>query len=86
MAHKPKVGRPPRQPKSLICGVLNILWDYMPGTPGFQRSRWSSELFSLLLNKLCKVKIHNSRIKKWLPEIGIVRRLAEEQLKKLKRH
>ena len=74
------VGRPRRQPKSLICGVLKILLDYTPRTFGYQRSRWSSELFSLLLNKLCKVKVHSSTIRKWLPEIGIVWRRAAPTL------
>ena len=74
------VGRPRRQPKSLICGVLKILLDYTPRTFGFQRSRWSSELFSLLLNKLCKVKVHSSTIRKWLPEIGVVWRRAAPTL------
>ncbi|WP_373921007.1 helix-turn-helix domain-containing protein [Vibrio alginolyticus] len=45
------VGRPVRQNRDFICGVLKILLKYTPRTLGYQRSRWSTELFALLLNK-----------------------------------
>ena len=45
------VGRPVRQNRDFICGVLKILLKYTPRTLGYQRSRWSTELFALLLDK-----------------------------------
>lgn len=40
------------QPKAFICSVLKLLLKYVARTLGYQRSRWSCELFALLLYKL----------------------------------
>ncbi|MCU8107355.1 IS630 family transposase [Shewanella sp. SM101] len=74
------VGRPVRQNRDFICGVLKILLKYTPRTLGYQRSRWSTELFALLLNKLCNIQIHSSTIRRWLPKAGIVWRRAAPTL------
>ena len=74
------VGRPVRLNRDFICGVLKILLKYTPRTLGYQRSRWSTELFALLLNKLCNIQIHSSTIRRWLPKAGIVWRRAAPTL------
>jgi transposase len=51
-----------------------------PRTLGYQRSRWSTELFALLLRKLCSIKVHSSTIRRWLPKLGIVWRRAAPTL------
>lgn len=74
------VGRPVRLNRDFICGVLKIFLKYTPRTLGYQRSRWSTELFALLLNKLCNIQIHSSTIRRWLPKAGIVWRRAAPTL------
>lgn len=74
------VGRPVRQPKAFICKVLRLLLEQTPRTLGYQRSRWSTELFALLLRKLCSIKVHSSTIRRWLPKLGIVWRRAAPTL------
>jgi transposase len=74
------VGRPVRQPKAFICKVLRLLLEQTPRTLGYQRSRWSTELFALLLRKLCNIKVHSSTIRRWLPTLGIVWRRAAPTL------
>ncbi len=76
----PGVGRPVRQPKAFICKVLRLLLEQTPRTLGYQRSRWSTELFALLLRKLCSIKVHSSTIRRWLPKLGIVWRRAAPTL------
>ncbi|TMO33596.1 IS630 family transposase, partial [Pseudoalteromonas sp. S4389] len=67
-------GRPPSQPKGFICGVLKLLVNHVPRTLGYQRSRWSSELFALLLQKHYSILIHISTLRRWLPTGGFVGR------------
>lgn len=74
------VGRPASQPKGFICGVLKLLVNHIPRTLGYQRSRWSSELFALLLHKLYRIVIHSSTLRRWLPQVGIVWRRAAPTL------
>jgi transposase len=74
------VGRPPKLPRAFICGVLKIMLKYTPRNTGYQRSRWSSELFALLLKKFCNIAIHSSTIRRWLLQEGIVWRRAAPTL------
>jgi len=74
------VGRPPKLPRAFICGVLKIMLKFTPRNTGYQRSRWSSELFALLLKKFCNIAIHSSTIRRWLPQEGIVWRRAAPTL------
>lgn len=74
------VGRPVRQPKAFICKVLRLLLEQTPRTLGYQRSRWSTELFALLLSRLCSIKVHSSTIRRWLPKLGMVWRRAAPTL------
>ena len=54
--------------------------NHVPRTLGYQRSRWSSELFALLLHKLYRIVIHSSTLRRWLPQVGIVWRRAAPTL------
>jgi transposase len=51
------VDRLVRQPKAFIYKVLRLLLEQTPRTLGYQCSRWSTELFALLLTKLCSIKV-----------------------------
>ncbi|WP_052749283.1 hypothetical protein [Rheinheimera mesophila] len=52
----------------------------MPRTLDYQRSRWSTELFALLLRKPCSIKPHSSTIRRWLPKLGMIWRRAAPTL------
>lgn len=51
-------GRERRWSRERICGLVSDLLDFSPGDFGYQRSRWSSELFSIMINDMMSVFIH----------------------------
>ncbi len=64
-------------PYQQIRLILELLIQFSPEDFGYQRSRWSSELFASLIQRMCpELKIASSTIRRWLPKIGIVWRRA----------
>lgn len=71
----------PRQPPTLpikqIIQLLQVLIQFSPQDLGYQRSRWSTELFAIEVNRLLGLNIAASTLRRWLPREGIVwRRVA----------
>lgn len=75
-----KTGRPATLPGDVIAQLLFFLIQCSPQHFGYQRSRWSSELFSVVIHKYTKVEVHSSTLRRWLPELGIVWRRAAPTL------
>lgn len=70
-------GRPPSLPIRHIIRVLQVLIQFSPQDLGYQRSRWSTELFAIEINRLLGLNIAASTLRRWLPREGIVwRRVA----------
>jgi transposase len=68
-------------PYQQIRLILELLIQFSPEDFGYQRSRWSSELFASLIHRLCpELNIAASTIRRWLPRIGIVWRRAAPTL------
>jgi transposase len=76
-----RTGRPPTQPKALIIDVLKLLIEHKPRDLGYQRSRWSTELLSLVLKRILGLIVHSSTIRRLLPKAGIVWRRAAPTLR-----
>lgn len=76
-----RTGRPPTQPKALINGLLKLLIEHKPRVFGYQRSRWSTELLSLVLKRVFGLIVHRSTIRRLLPKAGIVWRRAAPTLR-----
>jgi len=58
-----------------------MLIQFSPEDFGYQRSRWSSELFASLIHRICpELNIAASTLRRWLPRIGIVWRRAAPTL------
>jgi transposase len=75
-----ELGRRPKLLRTFICGELKIMPKFTPRNTGYQRSRWSSEVFALLLKKFCNIEIHSSTNRRWLLQEGIVWRRAAPTL------
>lgn len=75
------LGKPPELQGDVICNMLFFLVDCAPEEFGYQRSRWSSELFAKVLWEHAGVKIHSSTLRRWLPDLGIVWRRAAPTLR-----
>lgn len=73
-------GREPTLPFVQIAAVLTTLLTLNPQHLGYQRSRWSTELMALEINRLFNLKVHSSTIRRWLPRLGIVWRRAAPTL------
>lgn len=70
-------GRPPALPTRQIIMLLQMLIQMSPQDLGYQRSRWSTELFAIEINRLLGLNIAASTLRRWLPREGIVwRRVA----------
>ena len=54
-----RTDRPPTQPKVLIIDVLKLLIERKPRALGYQRSRWSTELLSLVLKRVLGLIVHS---------------------------
>ena len=76
-----RTGRPQQLPKAFIIDVLKLLIEHRPRNLGYQRSRWSTELLSVVLKRLTGLKVHSSTIRRLLPQIGIVWRRAAPTLR-----
>lgn len=76
-----RTGRPPTQPKALIIDVLKLLVEHKPRDLGYQRSRWITELFSLVLKRVLGLIVRRSTIRRLLPKAGIVWRRAAPTLR-----
>ncbi len=51
-------GRSRRWPLEHICTLLSELIKYFPGDFGYQRSRWSTELLAIKINKITGCQLH----------------------------
>ena len=76
-----RTGRPPVQPKGLLIDVLKLLIERKPRDLGYQRSRWSTELLSLVIKRALGLVVHSSTIRRLLPKAGIVWRRAAPTLR-----
>ena len=74
-------GKSPTLPAHLITRLLLILVQYSPQEFGYLRSRWSTELFSLLVQEFLNIRVHSSTLRRWLPKLGIVWRRAAPTLR-----
>lgn len=73
-------GRVTVLPYRQIVGVLSTLLQLSPQDIGYQRSRWSTELMAIEINRMFELRIHASTIRRWLPKMGIVWRRAAPTL------
>lgn len=63
-------GRSPWTVTEEVVVTLNALLESAPETYGYVRSRWSSELLALELERQLAVKIHASTVRRLLPRLG----------------
>src|SRR5476649_37931 len=73
-------GRQKRWPVEAIMRMLDLLVQRSPQDFGYLRSRWSSELLSIEINKLFNTTLHPATLRKWLPKVGLVWRRAAPTL------
>ncbi|MCA6939540.1 MULTISPECIES: IS630 family transposase [Pectobacterium] len=76
-----KSGRAPRWPVADILHVLPLLVQRSPQDFGWLRSRWSTELLALIVNRLFNVALHPATLHRYLRRAGIVWRRAAPTLK-----
>ncbi|WP_437215559.1 IS630 family transposase [Pectobacterium sp. LFLA-215] len=74
-------GRAPRWPVADILHMLPLLIQRSPQDFGWLRSRWSTELLALIVNRLFNVALHPSTLHRYLRRAGIVWRRAAPTLK-----
>ncbi len=63
-----------------IGKLLRFMVGFRPQEFGYQRSRWSNELLSIVLREALNIVLHSSTIRRWLPKHGIVWRRAAPTL------
>ena len=73
-------GRVATLPYEQIKVVLETLIQISPQDIGYQRSRWSTELMAIEINRIMGLNVHASTIRRWLPRMGIVWRRAAPTL------
>lgn len=76
-----KPGRAVRWPVKDILHILPLLVRRSPQDFGWLRSRWSTELLTLIVNRLFNVTVHSSTLYRYLKQAGIVWRRAAPTLK-----
>lgn len=76
-----KPGRSPRWPVADILHTLPLLIQRSPQDFGWLRSRWSTELLALIVNRLFNVALHPATLHRYLRRAGIVWRRAAPTLK-----
>ncbi len=76
-----KPGRAPRWPVTDILHILPLLVQRSPQDFGWLRSRWSTELLALIVNRLFNVQLHPSTLHRYLRQAGLVWRRAAPTLK-----
>jgi len=74
-------GRAARWPVKDILHILPLLVRRSPQDFGWLRSRWSTELLTLIVNRLFNVSLHSSTLHRYLRQAGIVWRRAAPTLK-----
>lgn len=74
-------GRPAVLPGDAIAQLLFVLVEWTPQELGYQRSRWSTELFAQVIHEYAGIKLHSSTLRRWLPHLGIVWRRAAPTLR-----
>ncbi len=74
-------GRAPRWPVADILQLLPLLVQRSPKDFGWLRSRWSTELLALVINRLFDVTLHRSTLHRYLRQADIVWRRAAPTLK-----
>jgi len=73
-------GRQKKWPVQAMLRALNVLIQYSPQDFGYLRSRWSTEILTIEINKLFHSTLHPGSLRRWLPEAGIVWRRAAPTL------
>ncbi len=73
-------GRKVRFEPEFIGKLLRFMVGFRPQEFGYQRSRWSSELLSIVLREALNIVLHSSTIRRWLPKHGFVWRRAAPTL------
>jgi transposase len=73
-------GRQKRWPIEAIIHMLDLLVQRSPQDFGYLRSRWSSELLSIEINKLFNATLHPATLRKWLSKAGLVWRRSAPTL------
>jgi transposase len=73
-------GRPSQLPMDAILTMLTVLIQLSPQDLGYQRSRWSTELLTIEINRLFQSSVAASTVRRWLPKAGIVWRRAAPTL------
>ncbi|HCI4375982.1 TPA: IS630 family transposase [Klebsiella pneumoniae] len=74
-------GRAPRWPVADILQLLPLLVQRSPKDFGWLRSRWSTELLALVVNRLFDVTLHRSTLHRYLRQADMVWRRAAPTLK-----
>ncbi|WP_324725784.1 IS630 family transposase [Klebsiella pneumoniae] len=74
-------GRAPRWPVADILQLLPLLVQRSPKDFGWLRSRWSTELLALVVNRLFDVTLHRSTLHRYLRQADMVWRMAAPTLK-----
>ncbi|HAF3193240.1 TPA: IS630 family transposase [Salmonella enterica] len=74
-------GRAPRWPVADILQLLPLLVQRSPKDFGWLRSRWSTELLALVINRLFDVTLHRSTLHRYLRKADMVWRRAAPTLK-----
>lgn len=74
-------GRAPRWPVADILQLLPLLVQRSPKDFGWLRSRWSTELLALVINRLFDVTLHRSTLHRYLRQADMVWRRAVPTLK-----
>ncbi|MFD1804235.1 IS630 family transposase [Mixta tenebrionis] len=74
-------GRAARWPVGDILNILPLLVRRSPQDFGWLRSHWSTELLTLIVNRLFNVTLHSSTLHRYLKQAGIVWRRAAPTLK-----
>lgn len=75
-----QAGRRRRLPYAHITALLKALTALTPTDFGYQRSRWSTELLAMEINRMLNSTLCASTVRRWLPRIGIVWRRAAPTL------
>lgn len=76
-----KPGRTTHWPVSDILRILPLLVQRSPQDFGWLRSRWSTELMALVINRLFGIRLHRATLHRYLQQAGIVWRRAAPTLK-----
>ncbi|WP_338659257.1 IS630 family transposase [Pectobacterium araliae] len=76
-----KPGREPQWPVDDILRILPLLVQRSPQDFGWLRSRWSTELLALVVNRLFDISLHPVTLHRYLRQAGLVWRRAAPTLK-----